>query len=149
MIEAQVSKQIGRRSLQRLQWLRLRLCQRLLFRLLASSQEAGCYRIDGSSAIVGFTGFTGFTVFKFLSCFFQKGFVLLKMIGPFLTHWLHLEVLHLLLGLLLRECCYKIREFFVYFIKIQAGGPLITDIGQDGLEGIPPKGKTYVYKVEG
>ena len=45
--------------------------------------------------------------------------------------------------------CYKIREFFVYFIKIQAGGPLITDIGQDGLEGIPPKGKTYVRKVEG
>ena len=60
-----------------------------------------------------------------------------------------LEVLHLLLGLLLRECCHKIREFFVYFIKIQAGVLLITDIGQDGMEGLPPKGKTHVYKVEG
>ena len=63
------------------------------------------------------------------------------MIDPFLIHWFHLEVLHLLLGLLLRGCCYKIREFFVYFIKIQAGVPLFTDMGQDGMEGIPPKGK--------
>ena len=96
-------------------------------------------------------GFNGFNVFVFLSWFFQKGSGLLC--GASLVLSLYTGFT---LGFFSRSSvfycvsvCFKIREFFIYFIKIQAGGPLYTDRDQDGLEGLPSKGKTYVHKAKG
>ena len=74
---------------------------------------------------------------------------LLNQFGPFLTHWLHLGILLLLLGLLLREFLLQDQRVLHLLLQDQGSNPPGTDGEQDGMEGYLCQGEAQVCQAEG